>query len=157
MLDALKLGMLRRSGSLLLFTLAVTTNAHVHSQQPLVGALRDPGLIDGCSWSASSAEIGSGFVFLAEYDESVVVMNIDGTDVRLTLDASSGSGYPSRVGDRVTKLYTAASIRVEATYTTTWVCPPNTESCEVTKFDVTFVVKRGNQTETVKATGAVGC
>jgi hypothetical protein len=37
------------------------------------------------------------------------------------------------------------------------VCPPNEEACEVTRLDVTFVVRRANDVETVKGTGNVGC
>ncbi len=55
-----------------------------------------------------------------------------GKGIRLDLDPSSGAGFPSRIGDRVTKIYTAGSLRVEAVYTATCVCPPNQESCEVT-------------------------
>jgi hypothetical protein len=147
-----------RLARFLVSTLVVTAAAEAHAQQPLVGPLRDQRVVEGCSWSASSADVGPGFMFLAEYDQSLIVMNIDGTDVRLTLDPRSAPGYPSRVGDRVTKVYTAGSIRVEATYETTWVCPPNAEGgCEVTRFDVTFVVKRDGRTETVHAIGDVGC
>jgi hypothetical protein len=148
---------LHRIVSLLFAALVMTTGVAAHSQQRLVRPLQDQSVVLGCAWSASSEDIGPGLILVAEYDESLIVMNIDGTDVRLDLDPSSGAGFPSRIGDRVTKVYTADSLRVEAVYTTTWVCPPNQESCEVTRFDVTFVVKQGNQTETVKATGDVGC
>ena len=148
---------LRRVASLLFVALVVTTGAGVHSQQRLVGTLQNQRVIQGCSWSASSPDVGPGFILRAEHDESIIFMNIDGTDVRLDLDPSSGAGFPARIGERVTKVYTADSIRVEAVYTTTWVCPPNQEGCEVTRFDVTFVVQRGNQTETVKGAGDVGC
>jgi hypothetical protein len=94
---------------------------------------------------------------LAEYDESLIVMNIGGSDVRLELDAASGTGHPRRVGEQVTKIYTSGALRVEATYTAVWVCPSGQEGCEVTRFDVTFVVRRGDQVETVTATGEVGC
>jgi hypothetical protein len=147
----------RRWAALCFCSLVTTTAADLQSQPRLVGTLHDPGVVRGCSWTATSADIGSGLIFLAEYDESLIVMNIDGRDIHLSRDPSSGAGRPSRIGDRVVKLYTAESVRVETTYTTTWVCPPDTEGCEVTRFDVTFVVKRGDQIETVKAVGGVGC
>jgi hypothetical protein len=133
------------------------STGEVHAQERLIGTLRDQRVVEGCSWTASSEGVGPGFILLAERDESLVVMNIDGSDVRLTLGDGSGRGYPSRVGDRVTKVYTAPGIRVEAAYTATWTCPPAAEGCEVTRFDVTFVVKRGDRTETVPATAEVGC
>jgi len=137
--------------------LVLTRMVPVFSQERLIGALRNQHIIDGCAWSASSTDVGPGFILLAEYDESIVVMNIGGMDVQLALDPSSETGAPSRVGERRTKVYTALTVRVEATYTTTWVCPPGQEGCEVTKFDVTFRVRRGDQIETVEAVGEVGC
>jgi hypothetical protein len=142
--------------------LAVTTllsisPARAAAQEALVGALREQDAIEGCSWSASSPDVGEGFVFLAERDESVIIMNIGGVDVRLSLDSSSDAGSLSRVGDRLTKVYTAASTRVEARFTATWICPPDQEGCEVTRFIVTFHVRRGNEAQTVEAVGAVGC
>ncbi len=148
---------MQRMACFLFFMLAATTAADLQSQTRLVGTLRDPAVVRGCSWTASSTDIGSGLIFLAEYDESLIVMNINGTDIRLSRDPSSAAGRPTSVGDRVVKVYTAESARVETTYTATWVCPPDTEGCEVTRFDVTFVVKRGDQIETVEAVGAVGC
>ena len=129
----------------------------LRAQQALVGTLQDPRVVRGCSWSASAAALGAGPVFLAEYDESLIVMNIGGSDVRLELDATSGAGYPRRVGERVTKIYTSGAVRVDATYTAVWVCPPGQEGCEVTRFDVTFIVRRGDRVETVSATAEVGC
>lgn len=129
----------------------------LHAQQRLVGTLQDQRIVRGCSWSASSAEVGAGLMLLAEYDESLIAMNIGGSDVRLELDAASGTGHPRRVGEQVTKIYTSGAIRVEATYTAAWVCPPGLEGCEVTRFEVAFVVRRGDQVETVSATAEVGC
>jgi hypothetical protein len=137
--------------------LAAAIGVPLHAQQRLVGTLQDQRSVRGCSWSASSAEVGAGPVLLAEYDESVIVMNIGGRDVRLALDAASGAGHPRRVGEQVTKIYTNGAIRVEAAYTAVWVCPPGQEGCEVTRFDVTFVVRSGDVVETVNATAEVGC
>ena len=148
---------MQRFSSSLLVALAVVPALEAHSQERLVDTLRDQRAVWGCSWSASSPDVGQGFILLAERDESLLLMNIGGTDVRLALDAGSDTGSPSRVGDRLTKTYSAPSIRVEATYTATWMCPPGAEGCEVTRFDVTFVVTKGDRTETVQGTGEVGC
>jgi hypothetical protein len=137
--------------------LVTAISVPLQAQQRLVGTLQDQRIVRGCSWSASSTEVGAGPVLLAEYDESLIAMNIGGSDVRLELDAASGNGYPRRVGEQVTKIYTSGAIRVEATYTAVWVCPPGQEGCEVTKFDVTFVVRSGDAVDTVNATAEVGC
>jgi hypothetical protein len=129
----------------------------LHAQQRLVGPLQDQGIVHGCSWSASSPEVGPGHILLAEYDESVIVMNIGGRDVRLELDAASDAGRPRRVGETVMKVYTGDGIRVDATYTAVWVCPQGQEGCEVTRYAVTFLVRSGDAVESVDAAAEVGC
>jgi hypothetical protein len=121
----------------------------------LVAPLKNQQTIDGCSWSASAATIGDGFVFLAEYDESRIVMNIGGSDVELRL--AEARGQLTKVGDVSERKFVSGDVTVSARYKVTWVCPEDSDSCEVTKFDVTFLVKKGAQSETVDAAGSVGC
>jgi hypothetical protein len=121
----------------------------------LVAPLKDQQVIDGCSWSASAPTIGAGFVFLAELDESRIVMNIDGWDIELKLVAAQGK--LEKVGDVLERTFIAGDATVKARYTVTWVCPEDSESCEVTKFAAKFTVTKGSQSEIVNATGPVGC
>ena len=124
----------------------------------LVSPLRDQSAIDGCSWSASSDRIGKGYIFLAEYDQSKVLMNIDGVDTELK--RISTRGHLKRIGSVLTDVYRSkAGAVVYGTYRTTWLCPEDDtdESCEVTKFKVTFEVTTGTRRQVVHTKGDVGC
>ena len=148
---------MRHSKILPIIAVAVTQSASVIAAETahLVAPLDDQQTIDGCSWSASAAGVGDGFVFLAEYDESRIVMNIGGSDVQLKL--VEAKGQLKKVGDVLNRTFKAGDITVDARYTATWVCTEGSESCETTKFAVTFRVSKGGQSETVQATGHVGC
>ena len=122
----------------------------------LLAPLQDQTIIDGCSWSASSSRIGDGYIFLAEYDQSRVLMNIDGTDTELRLVSSRGD--LSKVGGIATDTYRSQQgVVVYATYRATWTCPADNDSCEVTRYDATFEVTTRTRRQVVHATGAVGC
>lgn len=117
--------------------------------------LKDQHAIDGCSWSASAPALGNGLVFLAEYDESRVLMNIDGSDMELTLVEAQGELRD--VGDVAERTFTSGEVTVRARYTVTWTCPQEDESCEVTRYSAEFTVDKDGRSETLSATGDVGC
>lgn len=131
--------------------------AAIAADTGLVSPLKEQDAIRGCAWSASSSEVGPGFMFLAELDESKVLMRIDGADTVLTAVGPRPSRALNKVGDKLARTYKAGDISVTATYTATWVCPDGDEGCEVTKYDVTFTVSRGARMQTVRASGDVGC
>jgi hypothetical protein len=121
----------------------------------LVTPIPKPYAIEGCAWSASSQSLGSGFIYLAELDDSVAIMRIDGVDVELQL--VEAHGRLDKVSDVLEKKYRSGSHQVKARYVATWVCPENNESCEVTKYTVRFEVSKGQRTQVIEATGDVGC
>ncbi|MBO9717592.1 MAG: hypothetical protein J7507_12475 [Pseudoxanthomonas sp.] len=125
------------------------------SSTQLLAPLKDQDAIYGCSWSASSPEIGPGVVLLAEADDSRTLMNIGGSDVELALVDEQGS--LARAGDILERTFKAEGIVVKARYRVTWTCPEDDESCEVTRFDVSFDVTSGGRRQTAKATGDFGC
>lgn len=124
----------------------------------LLAPLHHQSAIDGCAWSASSTRLGKGFIFLAEHDQSRVLMNIGGTDTELRL--VSTQGHLKELGSVATAMYRSKKgAVVYATYRTTWLCPEDdtSESCEVTRFNATYEVSTGTRRQTVHATGDVGC
>jgi hypothetical protein len=123
----------------------------------LVSPLKDQHAINGCAWTATSPQLGPGLVFLAELDESKVLMRIDGTDRVLAAVGPQRRSSLDKVGSTLTRTYGAEGISVTATYTVTWVCPQGDEACEVTKYDVILAVSLGGRTQIVKGSGAVGC
>lgn len=124
----------------------------------LLAPLHDQSAIAGCSWSAASSRIGMGYIFLAENDQSRVLMNIDGIDTELQL--ISTRGHLNKIGSVETNVYRSKKgAVVYGTYRTTWLCPEDgmNESCEVTRFNATFEVTTGSRRQIVHTTGAVGC
>src|SRR6185503_4514873 len=101
------------------------------------------------------------YVFFSsiEEDQNKASMNIDGHDVKLTLEKEEGpkGKEKERVGSRSTASFANGDIKVNATYVVTRVCPPRDESCESTDYEATFVVKKGAKSQIVKATGSCGC
>ena len=139
---------------MLLFS-AVSSSRELRSAR-ILSTLDNQSAIDGCSWSASSRSVGKGYVFLAEYDQSKILMNIDGADTDLRLVSSRGT--LEKVGSVATDIYRSqAGTVVYATYRTTWICPAGNDSCEVTRFDATYEVTTGNLRQTIHGAGAVGC
>jgi hypothetical protein len=121
----------------------------------LVAPLKDQHAIDGCAWSASAPTVGPGFVFLGEIDDSRSLMNIGGSDVDLALTSEHGS--LKKVGDVLERTFKADGMLVKAKYRVTWTCPKGDNSCEVTRFTVSFNVSKRSKQQTVRATGDVGC
>ncbi|RYG35991.1 MAG: hypothetical protein EON93_05735 [Burkholderiales bacterium] len=128
------------------------------SPAKLLGPLRDQSAIDGCAWYASSDRVGKGYMFLAEYDQSRILMNIDGLDT--DLKRTSARGHLKKLGSVLTNVYRSnKGAVVYATYRTTWLCPTDGthESCEVTRFKVSFEAVTGNRRQIVHTTGEAGC
>ena len=146
---------------LLAFACTSTTVAEpAGDKQPtaLVGPLRSQRAIRGCSWSVSVPTLGGSYYLLAEIDDSVVLMNVGGRDIKLRRRDSNTAGDLSRVGGTLKRVYESGDVRVDASYTLTSVCPPDSEGgCEVTRFDATLRVQRGSKVETVQGHGEVGC
>jgi S-formylglutathione hydrolase FrmB len=124
-------------------------------EQPrIVAPLADQDAIRGCSWNASAPGVGEGFMFLAEYDDSEILMNLDGTDLNLELAADEGG---MGLGEQRVRRYQAPDVDVIARYTITGVCPAGSEACEVTHYRATFEVRKDSRVQFVEATGSVGC
>lgn len=132
-------------------------NACLAAERNIVAPLADSSAIGGCSWIAHSAALGKGYVFLAKYDLSRILMNIDGADIKLEL--VSTEGRLDTLGSVLNMVYRTEGVVVRASYTATWVCPETnqSESCEVTRFDATYEVSKGSRRQLVHAIGEVGC
>jgi hypothetical protein len=121
-----------------------------------IAPLEDQDAIRGCAWYSTAPSIGEGYIFLAEWDEPEALMNIDGVDVSLQVIGDVAT-RPTRSGSLV-KNYRAPGIDVQGTYTVTWDCSQSdSESCEVTKYRATYEVSKNGLSQTLQATGEVGC
>lgn len=124
-------------------------------QPPLLAQLQNQDRVQGCAWLASAPSLGEGYMFMAEYDDSAAWMNIAGDDVVLELVEERGK--LQSVGDVMERTYRAPGVDVLGRYEVTWVCPADTESCEVTRFGATFEVTTADHIQIVAASGAMGC
>ena len=84
-------------------------------------------------------------------------MNIDGTDVKLTLVSRTDPKSRERVGSRSTRKYAAQEIILDVTYVATRVCGVNEENCESTDYDATFKLSIQGRQRIIKAKGGCGC
>lgn len=134
---------------------ACTTGADAAEQPPLLAPLVNQDRVPGCAWLASAPSLGEGYMFMAEYDDSAAWMNIEGDDI--VLELGEERGVLKSVGDVMERTYRAPGVDVHARYEVTWVCPADTESCEVTRFGATFEVSTGDHIQIVAASGAMGC
>lgn len=146
--------MVNTIGSIVLSILVIAPLASVADDQ-LIGPLSDQNAVDGCSWFASSPSIGAGYIFLADIGDEPTLMHIDGKDLPLRLVRQSGA--LKKVGDTLERTYRSGDVQVAARFKAIWVCPKDDESCEVTRFRVTFQVSKGARSQAVEATGEVGC
>lgn len=85
-------------------------------------------------------------------------MNIDGQHIKLE---ELAQGKPPqgevRKGERHTERYRAGDLNIRIDYVVTGVCDPKDEGCEVTWYNATLTVTRGDQKKVVKAVGVCGC
>jgi hypothetical protein len=144
-----------KSSAVVLVLLSFTSLVRSATPDHLVAPLKDQHAIDGCAWSASAPTVGSGFVFLGEIDGSRSLMNIGGSDVDLAI--TSEHGALQKPGDVLERTFKADGVLVNAKYRVTWTCPKDDDSCEVTRFTVSFKVAKGSKQQLVRATGDVGC
>lgn len=96
------------------------------------------------------------WIFLADLNEESAWMNVDGRDVKLRLTHPSDQGGAG-VGNRLTRTYVAAGIKVYVLYITTRVCKPDDEQCESTDYNATFTVTMGPQKQILRLKGGCGC
>ncbi|MEJ7577490.1 MAG: hypothetical protein WKF74_10855 [Pyrinomonadaceae bacterium] len=138
--------------------------ARSSSQRNLVGNIKakmfkDTSLGDaGCSFQFAPGNRNSErYIFFSPAGfENDALMNIDGRDVSLRLVNETNPKGRERVGSRSTRRYAAGNITVNVVYVATRVCKPNDENCESTSYSATFIVKKGERTQTVKAAGSCG-
>lgn len=147
---------MRSIDKLAAFTLAFCIGGiDAAEQPPLLAQLQNQDRVPGCAWLATAPSLGEGYMFMAEYDDSAAWMNIAGDDVLLELVEERGA--LKSVGDVMERIYRAAGVEVLARYQVTWVCPEDSENCEVTRFGATYEVTTADHIQIVAASGAMGC
>jgi len=137
--------------------------AQTASKRGLVGNLKNK-VVDGCGCYfkfRGTPRNAERYIFFSsiEEDQKTASMNIDGRDVKLTLEKEEGpkGKEQERLAARSTARFVAGDIKVSATYIVTRVCKASDENCESTEYDATFVVRKDAKSQVVKAAGSCGC
>ncbi len=112
----------------------------------------------GCSLQVPHefAKRDGSFIFVSNFDGQAIV-NVDGSDIHLTLVKSQGPDVKRRgeLGEHSTYSYTGADIDVEVDYLVSEGCPIN-KSCTTTRYDAILTVKRGKAHKSVAAKAVCG-
>ena len=147
--------------AILMIVIQGTVAAQDASKRSLVARLKNVGAEDcGCSFQRPGPPQNKMYYlfFSRKADaEKIAWMNIDGNDVKLTLVRKTDPRGKARAGSKWTRRYVAEGISVEATYIASQVCKGNFENCDWAKYFATFVVRKGDRTQVVKAVGECGC
>ncbi len=109
----------------------------------------------GCSiWNPKGeflfwSELGAG-------DPALVKIN--GQLRTLKFVSSTEKSRPARLGDRFTRIYADQDARLTIDHKTTFVCGPDDERCEVTRYDVNvFLEDHGKRARARGLKGDCGC
>jgi hypothetical protein len=132
------------------------------SKRSLVANLKNSSVAEGCGCYfrfRGTPTNAQRYLFFSsiEDDEKTAWMNIEGSDVKLSLARKRGPTGSVRVGSRLTRRYVAEDISVDVTYIATRICKRDDEGCEVTDYSATLTVRKGARAQVVKAVGGCGC
>jgi hypothetical protein len=113
---------------------------------------------DGCGIYVREESQGSREeIFFASYDETLVLMQIDGEVVTLEVSAEESRGQLRELGDVMHRVYASGSTSVQAEFTVTRVCPPTARECDGVGISADFILRKGDATRTFRGTGVSGC
>ena len=111
----------------------------------------------GCSLQlpADNRKHNERYTLLSDSEDNAV-MNINGKDLNLKLVSHNEPHGVLKKGDRSTWTYSRQGIKVRVDFVVTGLCPPGDEACEVTYYDATITVTRGNNKQLVIVKGVCG-
>jgi len=128
-----------------------------------VGYVSKANEIDGCGcsfyWPGDEKKENPKSIFSSDYG-NVVWMNINGKDSRLKRIKSTESEKNNKKGDRYYEIYQSGKMMIRINYLVTWTCEsddPESESCEVTYYDLDITISQNGQQKRIKAKGICGC
>lgn len=128
-----------------------------------MGYVSDQNVVDdcGCSfyWPGEERKSAAKQIFSSDFGDTVW-MNLDGQDVRLRRIKSDESMENIKKGRRHYEIYEYAGLQIRLDYLATWTCEadmPESESCEVTYYDLKITFTKGGQHSSTRAKGLCGC
>jgi hypothetical protein len=130
------------------------------SNTRLIGSVKKVADSCGCYFrSANEHGNSERYVFFEDGTKGLVLMNIGGQNVRLSLVSSTEPpGGVSRNRERFSRRYASGDIRIRMDFVATSVCPgPYDPECVGNSYEVKLTAIKGSQKQTIKAVGGCGC
>jgi hypothetical protein len=129
-----------------------------------IGYVTDTHATEGCGCSfylpGEENKTGAKSILSLEDFGEAAWMNLNGKDVRIKQIKSTESLANLKKGRRFYKIYRYGDMQIRIDHHVTWTCEsdmPESESCEVTDFDLTFTFSQKGQTHAIRAKGICGC
>lgn len=99
------------------------------------------------------------FLVVSDLQEKApAIVRINGKKMELKLISSTEKTGRPKNGDTFTRVYGSANIKLSMHYKTNFVCEKDDESCEVIRYSVDTVLKRGSENSELKnMKGDCGC
>jgi hypothetical protein len=120
-------------------------------------------VVDGCGcsfyWPGEENKDGAKSIFSSDFGD-MVWMNLNGRDERLKLLKSTESKENVKKGGRYYEIYQAGEMNIRIDYHVTWTCEadmPDSESCEVTHYDIKITLSKNGKSYSANAKGICGC
>ena len=115
----------------------------------------------GCSfyWPGEENNDNAKSIFSSDWDNSAW-MNLNEQDVRIELLKPTASMKNVKKGGRHYELYRYIEIQIRIDYPGTWTCEsdmPESESCEVTYYDLTITFNQNGKQNSYDTKGWGGC
>jgi hypothetical protein len=128
-----------------------------------VGYVSDANLVDGCGcsfyWPGEENKEGAKNIFSSDFGE-MVWMNLNGRDAQLKLIKSTESEQNVKKGGCYYQIYQTGDMIIRIDYHVTWTCEADmleSESCEVTDYNLKISFSQNGRQKTIRAKGVCGC
>ena len=148
---------LKRSVTVALFVLAfrdaVASPAKALFLQKLEGSERP----SGCSCSITNSK--NDYLLASDLlDKASVTIRAEGRKRDLKFVSSTEKKSDPKKGETFTRVYADGKLKLTLNYRTTFACPPDSESCEVTRYAIDGEISEGTRKNTFKTLkGECGC
>jgi hypothetical protein len=135
----------------------------INSLPVTVGYVSDANVVDGCGcsfyWPGEENKEGAKSIFSSDFGE-IVWMHLNGKDIQLKLIKSTESEKNVKKGGRYFQIYQAGDMTIRVDCHVTWTCEadmPDSESCEITHYDLKITFSQNTRQKIIYAKGVCGC
>ena len=123
---------------------------------PLFAPLPASSVFSGCGCSFADAAAAESVLFSSNYEGAARVMGGPGV-AELSATRPDSACDASRLGDRCVLKYRNEQLRVVIKVRAIWVCPDDSESCEVVRLEGQMLGRTAEGEKSVEVRGECGC